>query len=73
MTDTKASFWAICERAFWGFSSSRVAAMFNRCATAHQVAQPHCPEQRFHLDPSGDMRHGWASTERDFIEFINGS
>jgi hypothetical protein len=67
MTDTKASFWAICERAFWGFSSSRVAAVFNRCATAHQVAQPHCPEQRFHLDPSGDMRHGWASTERNFI------
>jgi hypothetical protein len=59
--------------AFWGFSSSRVAGVFNRCATAHQVSQPHCTEQSVHLDPSGDMRHGRASAERDFIEFINGS
>src|SRR5450759_550959 len=55
------------------FGSSRVAGVFNRCATSHQVAQSHCTEQGFHLYPSGDVRHGWARAERDFIEIINGS
>src|SRR5664279_3114178 len=55
------------------FGSSRVAGVFNRCATSHQVAQSHCTEQGFHLYPSGDVRHGWTRAERDFVEIIDGS
>jgi hypothetical protein len=28
---------------------------------------------RVSISPSGDVRHGWARAERDFIEVIDGS
>src|ERR1039457_3344786 len=55
-----------------GFASSRVAGLAHHFAACHCVGQPHGAEQVFYLQPGGDMRHGWARAERDFIEIIDG-
>src|SRR5260370_23144207 len=48
------------------------AVLAHHCFAYTLVAQQDSTQQVLHLKPRADMRHGWARTERDFIDVIDG-